>query len=75
LAITRERKEELVAIYGGLLKDATGFVVTEYRGLNVAQVNIICDKLREVKSTWAGISWCGCRSTPGCGAQPRPTAR
>jgi large subunit ribosomal protein L10 len=47
LAITRERKEELVDIYNQLLQGTTGFVVTEYRGLSVHQVDALRAKLRE----------------------------
>jgi large subunit ribosomal protein L10 len=47
LAITRKRKEELVQIYTDLLKVASGVVITEYRGLTVAQVNQLRDRLRE----------------------------
>jgi large subunit ribosomal protein L10 len=47
LAITRERKEELVAQYGDLLSATNGFIVTEYRGLTVAQVRDLRARLRD----------------------------
>jgi large subunit ribosomal protein L10 len=47
LAITRERKEELVATYTQLLSKTDGFIVTEYRGLTVAKLDDLRDKLRE----------------------------
>ncbi len=52
LAITRERKEELVALYGDLLNNTNGFVVTEYRGLTVANVSELRAKLREVSGQY-----------------------
>jgi large subunit ribosomal protein L10 len=48
LAITRERKEELVAQYGELLGATNGFVITEYRGMTVAQVRDLRTRLRDV---------------------------
>lgn len=47
LAITKQRREELVAIYLDMLKGTTGFVVTEYRGMTMAQMNTLRAKLRE----------------------------
>jgi large subunit ribosomal protein L10 len=52
LAISRERKEELIAYYGDLLGKSTGFVVTEYKGLTDAQLKIIRGKLREVQGKY-----------------------
>lgn len=49
MAITRERKEELVAQYGELLAATTGFIVTEYRGMTVAQVKDLRTRLRDVE--------------------------
>jgi large subunit ribosomal protein L10 len=48
LAISRERKEELVGIYGELLRGTNGIIVTEYKGLTVAQVSTMRDKLRDI---------------------------
>src|SRR5687767_15003522 len=48
LAISRERKEELVGIYGQLLSGTNGIVVTEYKGLTVAQVGSMRDRLRDI---------------------------
>jgi large subunit ribosomal protein L10 len=53
LAITKTRKEELLGIYGDLLKQATGIVVTEYKAITVAQVNQLRDKLRDVQGVYA----------------------
>jgi len=52
LAISRERKEELIAYYGDLLGKSTGFVVTEYKGLTDSQLKIIRGKLREVQGKY-----------------------
>ncbi|MDZ4765865.1 MAG: 50S ribosomal protein L10 [Chloroflexota bacterium] len=53
MAITRERKEELVSIYTQLLQGTDGFIVTEYRGLTVAKLFDLRNKLREVSGTYA----------------------
>ena len=52
MAITRERKEELVAQYSEILQHASGFVVTEYRGLTVAHLNELRNKLRETGASY-----------------------
>lgn len=53
MAITRERKEELVADYTQRLAKTDGFIVTAYRGLSVAQVNTLRAKLRDASGTYA----------------------
>lgn len=52
MAITRERKEELVQQYIDKLNQATGIVITEYRGLAMPQMDTIRTKLREVNSEY-----------------------
>jgi large subunit ribosomal protein L10 len=52
LAITRERKEELVAQYGELLSGTNGLVITENRGLSVAQVGDLRARLRDVQGRY-----------------------
>ncbi len=52
MAISKERKVELVAHYADLLSRAEGFVVTEYRGLTVAQVSDFRAKLREAQGRY-----------------------
>jgi large subunit ribosomal protein L10 len=52
LAISKERKEELVGIYGNLLSQATGIVLADYKGISVAQVGVMRDKLREVEGAY-----------------------
>jgi large subunit ribosomal protein L10 len=53
LAITRERKEELVSTYSSLLASTDGFIVTEYRGLTVAKLDDLRNKLREASGVYA----------------------
>jgi large subunit ribosomal protein L10 len=53
VAITRERKEDLVAIYGEILAKTDGFIVTENRGLTVAKLDDLRAKLREVSGTYS----------------------
>jgi large subunit ribosomal protein L10 len=52
LAITRERKEELVAAYSDQLSRTDGFIVTEYRGLTVEKVNDLRNRLRDVSGSY-----------------------
>jgi large subunit ribosomal protein L10 len=52
LAITRERKEELVAHYGELLSATSGFIITEYRGLTFAQVRDLRARLRDAQGRY-----------------------
>jgi large subunit ribosomal protein L10 len=52
LAISRERKEELVSVYSDLLSQATGIVLADYKGITVAQVNQMRDKLRDVEGAY-----------------------
>ncbi len=47
MAISRERKEELVAQYTELLSTSDGFIVTEYRGLSVAKLDDLRNALGE----------------------------
>lgn len=52
MAITRARKEELVALYGDILSHSTGFVITEFRGLPMGKVNDLRAKLREIDGAY-----------------------
>ena len=52
MALTRERKEELVAQYGEMLQNCGGLIFTEYRGLTVTNVDDLRAKLREVDGTY-----------------------
>lgn len=50
MAISKERKQELVTQYVDVLQRAKGVVVTEYRGMPVKQLDELRGKLREVNS-------------------------
>ena len=52
MAITKERKNELVEQYIEMLERSTGIVVTEYRGLTMPRFNTIREKMREVGSQY-----------------------
>ena len=52
MAISKERKEELVGVYSELLGQATGFVLADYKGISVSQVNTMRDKLRDVDGAY-----------------------
>ncbi|RMF76424.1 MAG: 50S ribosomal protein L10 [Chloroflexi bacterium] len=52
MAISRKKKEELVAHYGELIDNTSGFVITEYRGLTVAQISQLRNKLREIDAKY-----------------------
>jgi len=52
LAITKERKHELVSIYADLIAQTDGFIVTEYRGLTVAKLDDLRNKLRDVSGVY-----------------------
>ncbi len=47
MALTRERKQELIAQYEALLSDSQAVVVTTYLGLTVAQIEELRNAVRE----------------------------
>ncbi|MCL5094175.1 MAG: 50S ribosomal protein L10 [Patescibacteria group bacterium] len=47
MAITREKKEELIKEFAKKLEDSKAVVFTDYRGLNVEEISEIRKKLRE----------------------------
>lgn len=53
MAITRERKEELVSLYGERLANTDGIIIAEYSLMSVANVNELRKRLREVGATYA----------------------
>lgn len=53
MAITKERKGELVSAYTDLLAKTDGFIVTEYRGLTVAKLDELRDKLRAASGVYS----------------------
>lgn len=52
MAITRERKEELIAIYTAQLAKTDGFIIAEYKKLTVAQANNLRRKLADSGGTY-----------------------
>jgi large subunit ribosomal protein L10 len=52
LAITREKKEELVSEYVDLLEQSSAVVFVRSRGLSVAQVTALRSKMRETGSKY-----------------------
>lgn len=52
MAISKERKNELVAQYTDLLRNSQGVILTEYRGMRVPQIQELRSRLREVGSTY-----------------------
>lgn len=48
MAITKERKEELVAQYTDLIRRSQALILTEYRGLTMPNLNQLRDRLRQV---------------------------
>lgn len=50
MAITKQRKQELVQEYVQMLQQAKGLVVTEYRGMTMKQLDDLRRKMREIDS-------------------------
>ncbi len=55
MAITRQRKEELVAKYTEELQQSSAVFLTRYQGLSVNDVNALRKKLREADSSFAVV--------------------
>ena len=53
MAITRARKEDLIASYSDLLERSNGFVVVQYSGLSVNETDILRMKVREAGGAYA----------------------
>ena len=53
MAITRERKEELVTLYGDRLRGSDGILVAEYSKMTVGMVNELRKRLRDAGGTYA----------------------
>jgi large subunit ribosomal protein L10 len=47
LAITRERKEVLVAQYREQIRNSSALIITNYKGINVAQIRALRNRLKE----------------------------
>jgi len=52
LAITKERKKELVAQYADLLERSQAVILTDYQGLNVAQITKLRGQIRQVSGAY-----------------------
>lgn len=52
MAISREKKEELVALYKEQITNASAIVFTDYRGATVSQINGLRAKLRAAGTTY-----------------------
>lgn len=52
MAITRARKEELVAQYADLLDQSNGFIIVEYGGLSVPQIDDLRGRVREAQGAY-----------------------
>jgi len=49
LAISKERKRELVAMYGDLMERSEALILMDFQGLNVAQITKLRNEVREAK--------------------------
>lgn len=52
MAITKERKQELVALYTELLERSQAIILTDYHGLNVAQMTTLRGQIREANGAY-----------------------
>ncbi|MBX3052928.1 MAG: 50S ribosomal protein L10 [Caldilineaceae bacterium] len=52
MAITREKKEELVALYSEHIQKSSALVFTDYRGATVGKINGLRDRLRAAGTTY-----------------------
>ncbi|HEX2907804.1 MAG TPA: 50S ribosomal protein L10, partial [Phototrophicaceae bacterium] len=52
MAITKARRAELLAAYEDFLGKTDGVIITEYKGMSVAQISELRGKLREVQGRY-----------------------
>lgn len=52
MAITKERKQELISQYTDLLGRSQGVIVTNYQGLNTAQISGLRSRIRDAKGAY-----------------------
>lgn len=52
MAITKKRKQELVAQYSDLLQRSQAIILTDYVGLNVAQISALRRQIREANGAY-----------------------
>ncbi len=55
MAISRDKKSAFVEKHVALLQDSDGFVITEYRGLTVGQLEELRGKIREAEGSFAVV--------------------
>ncbi len=55
MAISREKKVEMVAKYVEQIKDSDAIIVTDYRGLTVPQIQELRGKIREAEGSFAVV--------------------
>ena len=55
MAIKRQKKEELVALYKELLQDAPALVFTNYKGTKVSQLRSLRVKLKDTNTTYVVV--------------------
>ena len=52
MAVSREKKEELLSWYTDLLSRSSAAILTDYRGLTVADINQLRKRLQETQSEY-----------------------
>lgn len=52
MAITREKKEQLVALYKEQIDQASALIFTDYKGVSVPQIQSLRTKLQETDTTY-----------------------
>ncbi len=52
MALSRKKKEELVALYSSYLENASAVVFTDYRGSTVPQINGLRTKLKDADTSY-----------------------
>ncbi len=52
MAISRQKKEELVALYSEYVQKSSALVFTDYRGATVGKINSLRDKLRATGTSY-----------------------
>ena len=52
MAITREKKQELLELYKEQLDECSAVVFTDYRGLSVSQIQSLRTKMKETGATY-----------------------
>lgn len=52
MAITKERKQELLAQYNDLLQRSQAVILTDYHGLNVTQITQLRNQIREANGAY-----------------------